>query len=390
MVTWNNWSGRVVGQPDRISFARSESDIQASVAQASRSNEKVRVAGSGHSHYGLVPSEHTILDISGLSGVISTDAETLTAQVWAGTKIYSLGRPLHEAGLGLSNQGDIDRQAIAGAVSTGTHGTGLTLSNLSASVVGATIVTGSGDILELVQSDRSALWQACRLSLGALGVITRLDLAVRPAYRLIETGRICSYDEIRPEIDSLPAQHRHFEFFWFPARDSVVAKSVDETDSEPEYPVGKEGSRCAWSYEVLPNDRSVRHTEMEYSVPVKDGPACLDAIRSLIHQRFSDLVWPVEYRTIAADDVWLSTANGGSVATISVHQGIDADDESLFRACEEVFLSFGGRPHWGKVHYLSGDQLACMHPQWHDWWTVRDEIDPKRTFVNDALEQLAP
>ena len=390
MVKWSNWSTRVQGNPGRISFARSEADVQALVAAANKANETVRVVGSGHSHYPLVPSNDVILDVSGFSGIIETDHGSNTVELWAGTKIYALGRPLHDAGFGLANQGDIDRQSIGGAVATGTHGTGLALPNLSAAVVGATIITSTGDLLEVGPNDQSALWQACRLNLGALGVVTRLKMGVRPAYKLAESGRLCSYEEIRADLDDLPSQHRHFEFFWFPDKDQVAAKMVDETQLDPVYPIADEGSRCGWNYEVLPNNRPVLHTEMEYSVPLSSGPECLDAIRSLVQHRFSDLVWPIEYRTVASDDVWLSTANGQSVATISVHQGIDADDEELFRACEEVFLGFGGKPHWGKVHYLGLSEMASLHANWNQWWAIRDEIDPSRTFVNEALEYLAP
>ena len=141
---------------------------------------------------------------------------------------------------------------------------------------------------------------------------------------------------------------------------------------------------------MLPNHRPNPHTEMEYSVPLEQGPACMRDIRDLIRSEFPDVRWPVEYRTLAADDVWLSTANGRATVTISVHEDVANDESRYYRACEEVFLQYGGRPHWGKVHYLSGDELQQAHRDWEAWWHVRDEVDPGGTFLNDLLAQWRP
>ena len=129
---------------------------------------------------------------------------------------------------------------------------------------------------------------------------------------------------------------------------------------------------------------------MEYSVPAQHGPACMRDIKTLLDNRFSEIRWPVEYRTLAADDVWLSTAYEQPTVTISVHQAIDEPDEPYYRACEEIFLEYGGKPHWGKVSYVDGEQLAAMHPRWDDWWQVRDRVDPKGVFLNPYLHSIRP
>jgi FAD/FMN-containing dehydrogenase len=197
-------------------------------------------------------------------------------------------------------------------------------------------------------------------------------------------------DDLLPQVPALAAEARHFEFFWYPHDDRAVAKRIDETGADPVYPLADEGGRVGWSYEVLPNHRPHRHTEMEYSVPAEHGLDCLTALRAMIRKRFPGLRWPVEYRTLAADDVWLSTAYQRDTVTISVHQDIREDDEPYFRACEAIFLEFGGRPHWGKVHYLDGAALADRHPRWADWWAVRDRADPEGVFLNDFLGTLRP
>lgn len=390
MPKWNNWSGRLAAEPDQIAFVRSEADAAATVLAAKRRGQVVRAGGAFHSHAPLLVTDGILVDLSGLSGVISSDAETCRAWIWAGTRIHALGRPLHDAGLGLRNQGDIDRQAVAGAIATGTHGTGAELTNLSAAVTGARIVLASGEIVDCSAESERDLWEVARLNLGAVGIVTRLQLALRKAYRLRENGWTDPFESLLPQLSELAAENRHFEFFWFPHNDMAVAKSINETDDGPVYPLADEGSRCAWSYEVLPNAREQRHTEMEYSIPADQGPACLSALRELILSRFADVRWPVEYRHLAEDDVWLSTAYGRPTVTISVHQDVALDEAPYFRACEALFRSFDGRPHWGKVHYLQPDELAAIHPRWHDWWRVRDRLDPEGLFLNDYLAAWRP
>ncbi|MEE2777285.1 MAG: D-arabinono-1,4-lactone oxidase, partial [Acidobacteriota bacterium] len=308
--------------------------------------------------------------------------------VWAGTPIYALGRPLHDAGLALHNFGDIDRQTIAGATGTGTHGTGLELGNLSSIVTGARIALASGELVDCGPECNADLWQAARLSLGALGVATRLELALCDAYRLSESSERIRYEELAPTLEERIGAARHFEFFWRPRSDEAFVKTMSMTHDEPSYPIAREGERKGWSYEVLPSHRDWRHTEMEYSIPAEHGPECLGAIRHLLCNDFPDMPWPVEYRGLAADDVWLSTAYERPTVTISLHQAVEENEEPMFRAAEEIFRSFDGRPHWGKVNYLDGDELASIHPRWSDWWRVRDRVDPDGTFLNDYLRVI--
>ncbi len=385
MGRWRNWSGRLTATPEQIHFLRSEADAIALVRAAAARGSTVRAVGAGHSHAPLVPTAGFIVDTSGLAGVIATDPEARTARVRAGTPIYALGPPLHQSGLALINQGDIDRQTIAGACATGTHGTGRTLSNLSSAVIGARVVLASGDIVDCGPDQEPALWQAARLNLGAIGIVTELTLQLREAYRLEESGWTEPFDALAPKLPALCRAARHFEFFWYPQDDRAVAKLIDETDLAPRYPLDVEGKRRAWSYEVLPNHRPHPHTEMEYSIPAEQGPACLAALRELIRAGFPDLRWPVEYRTLAADDVWLSSARDRATVTISVHQDIGEDDRPYFESCESLFLAHGGRPHWGKVHYLDGPALADRHPDWTAWWRERDRVDPAGVFLNEPL-----
>lgn len=390
MATWLNWSGRHKAKPATLHFIRSEADAAGLAESAGRSGRRVRIAGAGHSHSRLVPHDDIIVDASGLAGIINIDTTAKTAWVYAGSRIYSLGRPLQDAGLALANQGDIDRQAIAGACATGTHGTGKHLKNLSAAVIGARIALASGELVDCNAQEHPDLYQAARLSLGSLGIVTRLQLQLRDAYKLRESGFETDYTSLVARVPELIEENDRFEFFWYPRTDQATAKVINETLENPVYPLAVEGRRQAWNYEVLPNHRPHFHTEMEYSVPAEQGLACLDEIRHLLHNTFTDVSWPVEYRTVAPDDVWLSMAYERPTVTISVHQDVAVDETAYYDACERIFRRYDGRPHWGKVNYLSGETLASIHPRWQDWWAARNAADPEGTFLNDYMQTLAP
>ena len=388
MVRWQNWSGKLNANAKDIHFLRSEADACAIASYARNEGISVRTAGATHSHAPLVANDGLIVDARGLSGLISADLEQKSAWVWAGARIFSLGQALHANGLALFNQGDIDEQAIAGATATGTHGTGKDLKNLSAAVLGYRIATAAGELID-VDSSHPA-FPAIRQHLGAFGIVTRVHLQLRDAYRLKEKTWEADLDDLLSNSEENIANNRHFEFFWYPQEDKGRAKTINETDDAAVYPISEEGTRCAWNYEVLPNYRPHKHTEMEYSIPQDRGIECMEAIRKLLKDDFPDVQWPVEYRTLAADDVWLSTAYQRDTVTISVHQDVRLDEEPYYRACEEVFSSFGGRPHWGKVNYLTSTQLEERHPKWAEWWQVRDQLDPTETFLNPYFKGIRP
>lgn len=387
-MRWSNWSGRQTTDLDSLTFVRSEGDAAALIAQCNANGTAVRVAGAGHSHSPLVLNDQVIVDVSGLAGVVSVEQEPRQAWVRAGSSIYSLGVQLHQFGLALRNQGDIDRQLLGGVIATGTHGTGKSLQNIPASVCALEIILASGERVLCSAEQEGELFQAARLSVGSVGLVSRVCLQLTSSQVLKEAGYRSTFDAVFDEIPSRISDHERFEFFWYPGLDEAIVKTIDPTDEPPVYPLAEEGSRQAYSYEVLPSHRPVLHTEMEYSVPEEQGPACLKEIRELIKKDFSSVQWPVEYRTVAEDDIWLSMAYGRPTVTISVHQDVRENEESYYRACEEIFLSYGGRPHWGKVNYLTGQQFETCYPNWSDWWRVRDEVDPKGIFLNTYMRSL--
>ncbi|HEC09650.1 MAG TPA: FAD-binding protein, partial [Acidimicrobiales bacterium] len=371
-MKWQNWSGRVTAHPEAIRRPRGEEELAEFVSRGERTNGEIRVVGSAHSHSPVAATDGLLLDLSDLSGLIDLDRGHMEVTLAAGTAIHQIGPLLRPHGLALLNQGDIDRQAIAGAVATGTHGTGRTLGNFPSAVRAMTMITADGSTVRCSPRENPDLFEASRLSLGAFGVVTRLTLAVRDSYRLHERIWLEDLDSVMARIDELFAATRHFEFFWYPGRTRAVCKSLEETEAGPDPMEDNRWERIGWSDEIISSERNDLHTEIEYSLPAESGPACLNELRALISAEFPDLEWPLEYRAVAADDVWLSPAHGRDTVTISVHQGVGHDDEALFRACEGIFTRYEGRPHWGKVHFLDGGDLAKLHPHWRSWWRQRD------------------
>lgn len=402
MVTWSNWSGRQTAQPKAVERPNDEAGFVAAVARARERGWSVRAVGASHSHSRVAAPDGLLVETDGWRGVgqaaVDGGGAGALVPVRSGTRIHQVGEPLYRQGLALVNQGDIDKQSAAGAIATGTHGTGPTLRSLSAAVAGARLVLADGEIVDCDPETEPDLFEVARHSLGAVGLVTGLTLRVRDRYRLHERQWIAPVEEVMPRIDELIAATRHFEFFWAPDRDLCVCKSLDELAPEVD-PSPTDGpilevaepakrERIGWSHQIISSIRDDKHTEMEYGVPAERGPACFAELRELIGDRFPDLVWPLEYRTLASDDLLIGVASGRPTVTISVHQDIALDDRPLFEACEDVFGSHDGRPHWGKVHYRTGAELAELHPGYRRWWELRDRYDPDRRFVTADLARL--
>lgn len=429
MAAWSNWSGWVKAEPQRIAKPADEAELAAVLRDAVA---PVRVMGSGHSFTPLGETAGTLVSLDAMSGVVAADADALTATVKAGTKIHALGRPLFDLGVGLKNQGDIDRQALAGAVGTGTHGTGPTLGSLSAEVKGFRFVTAAGEVLDCSASSNADVFEAGRVSFGTLGVMSEITMGVRKAYKLREKNWVMPAADCWRDIAKLKAVHRHFEFFWFPYADAVVAKTLDETDEEVAAPVTSEqmfargerttadqrafktgcemarlvpalsgpvqrfftrgsmgaSSRARWSHEIFPSPRTVRFNEMEYAVPAANGIDCIREVAEAIVKKRIPGVFPLEFRYVKGDDIWLSPFYKRDAATISVHQYHRQPFEPLFAVAEAIFARYGGRPHWGKLHSLKFAELERLYPRWGEYKALRQRLDPQGKLLNSYLKQI--
>jgi len=412
--SWRNWSGSVSATPARMARPRDEGELSAIVAGANRA----RVVGTGHSFMPLCETDGVLLSLADMAGDVEIAPDGETAWVPAGLSIGALTAALWEQGYSLINQGDIDKQAIAGALATGTHGTGRTLGSLSTAARGFRLVLADGSAVECDGDHDPDLFEAQRVSLGALGVMTRVRLAIAPAYRLRETIRRVPLDQVLRGWDELADAHRHVEFFVFPYCDQVLLKSLDPVD-EGEDPAPEEGGtyklfcdiasvapfmvptlqrimtasigpsmRAAPACRIFPSERNTRFEEMEYEIPAAAGPDALRAAMKRVRDRRLPIIFPFEFRTVAADDIWLSPMNAGPTVSISFHQYAKMPWREAFVAVEAVFAAAGGRPHWAKRHTLTSEDVVRLYPMARRWGSVRHRVDPSGKFLNAHLRQL--
>lgn len=430
MTVWRNWSDTVVAHPAEEQRAASVDAVADAVGRATRRGLRVRVAGSGHSFTPLVATDGLLLHVDALTGVVSVDAGRRRVRVWAGTPLHVLNPALQELGLALPNLGDIDRQTISGAVATGTHGTGTRLQGLAAAVCGLTLVLADGSTLECSSEVEPEVFEAARVGLGALGVVTEVELQCVPAFRLHAKESGAALSQLLPRLQAEADAHDHLDLHWFPHTDRVLVKRNDRVGpGEGPTPLAAWRHRLdddllsnrlfevlnrvgsSWassvpvmnrvsarvlgtreytddSWRVFCSSREVRFVESEYAVPRACVEAVLGELRAWFERTREPVTFPVEVRFVGADDVWLSTAYGRDNAYVAVHQYHRMDPRPLFAAFEAIVAEHAGRPHWGKVHTLGADRLRELYPRIDDVLTVRDRLDPGRVFTNDHVRHL--
>ncbi|WP_346995584.1 D-arabinono-1,4-lactone oxidase [Dietzia sp. SLG310A2-38A2] len=408
---FTNWSGSVEFTPRSRIRARDSAEVVSAVRRAREHGRSVRPVGSGHSSMPLVATDDVLLSVDDLSGVEATDPERGLATVLPGTGLADLGAELRESGLGLENLGDVDYQSIAGAIGTGTHGTGARLGNLSSTLVGGTLVTGTGDEVSFgheagaTEENRGDsahgrpegvadddLARAAQVSLGALGVFTRMTLRVRPYYELHRRNWMTHIDWVLDNYAELVDSHRHMDFYWYPRSDLAQVRLLDEPGREPDLrppPGSLKTEETGPAYEILPNDRHLLFEEMEYALPLDTELAAFRRARERIKARHRSIVgWRVLVRTVAADQGLLSPFHGRPSMTIALLQNASLPHEEYFSDMEPLFLEHAGRPHWGKKHRLGADELAARYPEWDEFSRVRERLDPDGVFLNDHLREL--
>ncbi|WP_433554661.1 D-arabinono-1,4-lactone oxidase [Micromonospora zamorensis] len=395
-----NWSGSLSFAPREHAEPVDEDAVRDAVVRARQAGRTIRPVGSGHSSSPLVSTDDILLSVDRLTGVVAEDAGR--ARVWAGTKLRALGEGLFDAGLAMDNLGDVDYQTIAGATATGTHGTGLGFGNLGTQVDGVRLVTGTGDVLDISAHHNADLLPAARLSLGALGVVTQVTLDVQPRYELHRRCWCAHIDWTLDHLAELQHTNRNMDFYWYPRSDQTQIRTLNRRDlgsngrgwasprvpdSEP-YGAPRE-IRSGPVHRTIPQERDLRFEEIEYMLPSDAFPACFAEVRRRIltrHRRVSG--WRVLVRTIAADDIWLSNAYGRPTTTIACLQNTSLPYEEYFQDMEAVFRQYGGRPHWGKKHWLTARDLRPLYPRWDDFQAARRRLDPDGVFASPYLTRL--
>ena len=429
-MTWQNWAGTASADPARRSWPRSTEEIGHAITAAAKDGLTVRALGSGHSFTPAAATSGVALDLSGWAGVVGADLDSGLVTVRSGTTIRELNATLDTLGLAMGNLGDIDAQTLSGAISTGTHGTGAGLGGMATQVVGLELVLADGSVVSCSAEENPDLFNAARVSIGALGVLSTVTLQCVQAFRLAADERPMALEEVLARFGEFAAGNDHFEFFWFPYSKNALVKRNNRVDGADapgvmpgwrrflEYEVMENvawGALCrtgravpatikplnrfaaatlskrsysGTSHDVFVTPRRVRFVESEYAVPRESLLDVLAELRAGVAGLADPVMFPVEVRVAAADDIWLSTAYGRDTAYVAIHQYAGLPYADYFQLFESIAASVGGRPHWGKMHSCSASYLSSVYPRFSSFLQMRDSLDPSRLFANAYLSQV--
>ncbi|GCE30279.1 FAD-binding oxidoreductase [Dictyobacter alpinus] len=424
---WHNWSGSIQSHVRQFVQPSSIEELARLIGSYNRAGRHVRVVGAGHSFTPLVKTNDILLSLDKLQGIESVDAASSTAIVLAGTRLKRLGADLLAQGMAQENLGDIDVQSIAGAISTGTHGTGIQFGSLSTQIEGFTLITANGEILECSNEQHPEIFKAAQVSLGMLGIIVKVKLRVVPAKKLHFESRRETLSSCLAQIEDYKNKNNHFEFYWFPHTEAVQTKFLNETtatvtgsnlwgrfnkvvlenglywllsESCRLFPSASKSishisalgvasvKEVDYSHRLYATPRMVRFQEMEYNIPAEHFSTVLAEIKESITRQQTRVHFPVECRFVHEDDIWLSPAYQRPSAYIAVHMYRGMPYREYFQQIEEIFKRYQGRPHWGKMHTQNGSSLAQLYPRWDDFKRIRAELDPHGLFLNDYLQRL--
>ena len=422
-----NWSGHINWTPKKIEYPENEERIQEIIKHAISQNKKVRIIGTGHSFVPLCKTDQVLISLDQYQGIISCNKDKHTAIVKAGTKLKLLGQLLHEQGMAQENLGDIDAQSIAGSIGTGTHGTGTAFGNLSTQVLSLRFINGKGEIIECSEENNREIFKAAQISLGSLGIITQITLQCVPSYKLELVKSKDTLDNTLKDLAKLNANNRNFEFYWMPFTE-IVQHKISNISEAPTNKVGlinhlnevvvenaffkllcetgnifpnssssisslianlmTKETKVSNSHQVYSTPRYVRFNEMEYNVPMDAYPSVKKDMVAMFNKKKYKIMFPIENRFVKRDDIYLSPAYERDSAYIACHVYNKKDFEPYFKDMEEIFISYGGRPHWGKMHTRTNEYFRGIYPKWEDFKKVMEEQDPQQLFLNDYLQDI--
>jgi L-gulono-1,4-lactone dehydrogenase len=428
--SWSNWAGTATSTAARVVHPTSRDEVVAAILGAASDGLPVKAVGSGHSFTSAAATSGVRVELDSLASLVSVDRAARLVTVQAGMPLSELNRVLASHGLALPNLGDIDVQTISGALATGTHGTGASFGCLSTFVAALELVTGTGEIIRCSPTSSPDVFAAALVNVGALGVVTEVTLRCVDAFILRAEERPALVSDVLGDLGSLVGDSDHFEFYWFPYTDRVQIKRnnrVPVSDAplsrwrgwlDDEFlsnqvfagacrlgraapglvpTITRISARAlsprvytAPSHEVFCTPRRVRLVEMEYGMPRAALPEVFAGLRRLVDSLPVKVVFPVEVRFTAADDIWMSHGYGRDSAYIAVHQYVGMPYEPYFKAFEALVSGMEGRPHWGKQHYQDAGYFASVYPRFHEFAAVRDKLDPNRVFANEYLNRILP
>ena len=425
---WTNWTGDQVCKPAAFERPRNVEDVAGAVKHAAERNWTVRAAGAGHSFNDAVLTDGLLLSLQDMNRFTELDRATGLVRVEAGISIRDLNEELDARGLALENLGDIDKQSIAGATATGTHGAGLTLRNISASIHSLELVLADGSVVEINEGNDAAAWRAARISLGALGIVTAMTLRTVPAFSLRALDKAEPLEAVFESLEERITTNDHFEFYFFPYSDIAWTRTNNRVDEIPKERskavewfqdvflvntmfglvcrmgrrfqgaiptinrfssrVAGGGERIDRSYRIFASPRFVKFTESEYAF---DRNHCVEAVREvkkMIESNRYAVPFPLEVRFAAPDDAFLAPTYGRETCHFSAHQFEKMEWRPYFGDFEAIMDSVGGRPHWGKRHSQTAATLAARYPEWESFQEVRRRLDPNGRFTNDHVRRV--
>ncbi|MET7616746.1 D-arabinono-1,4-lactone oxidase [Streptomyces sp. NPDC005408] len=426
--TWRNWAGNVTARPVREVSPASADELADAVRKAAEDGLKVKAVGTGHSFTAAAATDGVLIRPELLTGIREIDRTAMTVTVEAGTPLKRLNVALAREGLSLTNMGDIMDQTVAGATSTGTHGTGRESASIAAQIKALELVTADGSVLTCSEKENPDVFAAARIGLGALGVVTAITFAVEPTFLLTAREEPMAFDKVTAEFDQHFAENEHFEFYWFPHTGNCNTKRNNRSAGFPAPPgqisgwiedellsnglfqlavslgravpatipaIAKISSRALSArtytdipYKVFTSPRRVRFVEMEYALPREAAVGALREVKAMVERSPLRVSFPVEVRTAPADDIALSTASDRESAYIAVHLYRGTPYQAYFSAVERIMTAHGGRPHWGKVHTRDAEYFAEVYPRFGEFTALRDRLDPQRLFGNDYLRRV--
>lgn len=398
MTTWTNWVGNQSFTARKIIPVANEEEIQEQVRAAAREDYGVRTCGTGHSFTPIVETD-VLLDTSALRGIIAIDVNSKRVRALPKTSIGDFGKPLWEQGLALANQGDIDTQAIAGAVATATHGSGRRYPNFSATVTGVRLVDGNGELVTIDATHPDL--PAVQTSIGLLGIMTELEIQAVAAYDLAARTDILRFEEMIETFEADIDRYRHYGLFWMPTdasaelynlhdagADDCVVKRYLEVQPGTDPATLPEHHRFGTSFEIYPMIYDPNFHEVEYFLPLDHARSILSEMRLLMREWLPLSVYPLEIRVVAADDAWMSPNYERENLIVSISGEPGTDYWPYLRACDSLFAEFDGRPHWGKIHFMTAERLRRLFPRYDDFVSTRRRYDPENVFLNDHTRTL--
>lgn len=434
---FRNWSGHVHAYPHTFLRPTSVGELGEILTSAANAGQRVRAVGAGHSFNPVAAGDEVMINLDHLSGIITVDEPSQRVRFHAGTRLRDIPALLAPFGLALANQGDVNPQALAGAISTSTHGTGLGFTGFAGTVTGLSLMGPDGTVSHLSATGEPETFDLARVSLGVLGIVTEIELQCVSAFELIAEEVVTDVDELLADLEARMRAADHFEFYWFPHTDTALTKTNTRVGPGEIGPghlaeagvrnrilnlIDKEvvengalrlavelGSAVpslvprinriaqaavsdrtyrAPGHDVFVTPRRVRFNEMEYAVPLAAGAEVVREIRAAIELRGWKISFPIEVRSAAADDVPFSTACERDTMYIAVHRFVKDEFAEYFRVVEQICRRHGGRPHWGKIHGLGADELRELYPRFEDFCALREKLDPQAMFGNRFTDSL--